>query len=283
VVEPYTKRMVAFLGAAQGASLVITSLAVARRCGLADEAIFVWSGASCDEVWYPIARPDLGCSAGAAAAGQAALQAGGVGIDDVELLDIYSCFPSALQIGAAALGIVPGDPRSLTVTGGLPYFGGPGNDYATHAIAEMVSRLRSGGGGSQSRSHGRLGLVTAVGWYLTKHAIGLYGTEPPPSGFVRGETATVQERIDAAALAVAPLGEPLEEEATVEASTVIYDRLGNPTSAPVIASLPDGRRVAATAQLDELPSIAGKWLVGARIALSQVAGGTGAHYRVIAA
>jgi acetyl-CoA C-acetyltransferase len=119
VVEPYTKRMVAFLGAAQGASLVITSLAVARRCGLADEAIFVWSGASCDEVWYPIARPDLGCSAGAAAAGQAALQAGGVGIDDVELLDIYSCFPSALQIGAAALGIVPGDPRSLSVTGGV--------------------------------------------------------------------------------------------------------------------------------------------------------------------
>jgi len=281
VVEPYTKRMVAFLGSAQGAAIVVSSLAVARRLGLGDDVIFVWSGAGCDDVWYPVARPDLGRSAGAAAAGRAVLRAAGVGIDDVELLDVYSCFPSALQMGAAALGIVPDDGRTLTVTGGLPYFGGPGNDYSTHAIAEIVERLRVGGGGQGS--NGRLGLVTAVGWYLTKHAVGLYGTEPPPSGFIPAETAAAQDRIDASALVYASLTESLDQEATVDASTVIYDRLGNPASAPVLATLNDGRRVAATAQLDELGSLAGRWLVGTRIAVRQAADGTPARYRVIAA
>lgn len=281
MVEPYTKRMVAFLGAAQGAALVVTSLAVARRFGLAAEAVFVWSGAGCDEVWYPIARPDLGRSAGAAAAGRAVLESAGVSIDDVELLDVYSCFPSALQIGAAALGIAADDSRPLSVTGGLPYFGGPGSDYTTHAIAEMVSRLRSPG--EPPGSHGRLGLVTAVGWYLTKHAVGLYGTEPAPSGFVPCETTADQERIDAGALPFAVLTESLQQEATVEASTVVYDRLASPTAAPVVATLRDGRRVAAMAQLDELTSVAGRWLVGARIAVQQVGDGTAARYRVIAA
>ena len=281
VVEPYTKRMVAFLGAAQGAAVIVASLAVARRFGLAAEAVFVWSGARCDEVWYPIARPDLGRSAGVAAAGRAVLGAGGVGIDDVELLDIYSCFPSALQIGAAALGIAPDDSRALTVTGGLPYFGGPGSDYATHAIAEMVTKLRSSG--VVPGRDRRLGLVTAVGWYLTKHAVGLYGSEPPPSGYLPGDTGADQERIDASALAFAVLGESFQQEATVEASTVIYDRLGNPVGAPVIATLRDGRRVAAAAQLDELASLAGRWLVGARIAVGQLGDGTAARYRVITA
>jgi len=281
VVEPYTKTMVAFLGAAQGAAVVVTSLAIARRVGLAAEAVFIWSGAACDEVWYPVARPDLGRSDGATVAGRAALGAGGVGIDDVELLDIYSCFPSALQLGAAALGIAPEDPRSLTVTGGLPYFGGPGNNYATHAIAELVLGLRSLG--SEGPDKARLGLVTAVGWYLTKHAVGLYGTEPPPNGFRVAETCSHQERVNASALPFVSLCESLVREAVVEASAVIYDRKGDPVAAPVVATLSDGRRIAAAAQLDELPALAGKWLVGARVAVEQVGGKTSARYRVLTA
>ncbi len=281
VTEPYTKTMVAFLGAAQGAAVVVTSLSVARRLGLDADAVFVWSGAACNEVWYPIARPDLGRSEGATVAARAALHAGGVGIDEVELLDVYSCFPSALQMGAAALGVAPGDPRSLSVTGGLPYFGGPGNNYATHAIAETVRGLRSCGSGHGGKA--QLGLVTAVGWYLTKHAVGLYATEPPPAGFHVGETCADQERIDASALRFVSLNESLASEAIVDASSVVYDRKGDPVAAPVIATLSEGRRIAAAAQLDELPAVAGKWLVGARIAVEQVGGKTAARYRVLTA
>ena len=53
---------------------------------------------------------------------------------------------------------------------GLPYHGGPGNNYSTHAIACMVERLRARPGAS--------GVVTGVGWYLTKHSVGVYSSAP---------------------------------------------------------------------------------------------------------
>ena len=82
----------------------------------------------------------------------------------------------------------PDDARGLTVTGGLPYFGGPGNNYSLHAIATMVERLRERGG---------TGLVSAMGWYATKHAVGIYGAAPPAEGWRRGDTAEAQRAIDA--------------------------------------------------------------------------------------
>src|SRR5438105_3874140 len=103
------------------------------------------------------------------AAARAVFCLAGVGIDDVAHVDLYSCFPSAVQIGAAELGLgLAETDRPLTVTGGLSFAGGPGNNYSTHAIATMVERLRD--------DPGAMGLVTALGWYLTKHAVGLYST-----------------------------------------------------------------------------------------------------------
>ncbi len=159
VCEPYTKLMTAFLGSDQGAAVIVCSLAAAQRAGVADRAVFIWSGAGATDVRFPTARPDPGRSPAIAAAGQAALAAassaaGGVaagragggraplGIDDIEVLDIYSCFPSAVELAIEALGIAPDDHRSLTVTGGLPYFGGPGNNYTTHGIGTVTDRLR---------------------------------------------------------------------------------------------------------------------------------------------
>ena len=49
-------------------------------------------------------------------------------ISEIDAFDIYSCFPSAIQIACDEIGLDIDDPRNLTVTGGLPYFGGPGNN-----------------------------------------------------------------------------------------------------------------------------------------------------------
>ena len=73
--EPYTKLMTAFLGSDQGAALVVCSLAAARRAGVADRAVFIWSGADAVDVRSPTARPDPGRSPAIEAAGQAALAA----------------------------------------------------------------------------------------------------------------------------------------------------------------------------------------------------------------
>ncbi|HEX3461220.1 MAG TPA: hypothetical protein VHT49_09970 [Acidimicrobiales bacterium] len=256
VCEPYTKRMTAFLGSDQGAALVVCSLAEARRAGVAERSVFIWSGAGAIDVRFPVARPDPGRSPAIAAAGRALFEAVGLGIDDVDVLDIYSCFPSAVELACDALGLTLDDPRGLTSTGGLPYFGGPGNNYTTHGIASVTSRLRlednvtTGG-------RPRLGLATGLGWFITKHALGLYGSEPPRDGFRPGDTVDDQARIDASAVETA-LQVPDPTAATVVAVTVIRDHQGTSTGAPVIARLPDGRQVAAAPADDEVTSEMGR-------------------------
>ncbi|MGH9096723.1 MAG: acetyl-CoA acetyltransferase, partial [Acidimicrobiales bacterium] len=266
VCEPYTKRMTAFLGSDQGAALVVCSLAAARRAGVADRAVFIWSGSSAVDVRFPASRPDPGSSPAIAAAGRALFEPADLGIDDVEVLDIYSCFPSAVALATDALGLRGDDARGLTSTGGLPYFGGPGNNYTTHGIAAVTSRLRrtdsgsdsgSGPGADSAGGGPRLGLATGLGWFVTKHALGLYGSSPPPGGFHLGDTSEDQRRIDASAAEMA-LQVPEPTPATVVALTVIRDHLGTATGAPVIARLPDGRQLAAAPADDEVTSEIGR-------------------------
>jgi acetyl-CoA C-acetyltransferase len=277
VAEPYLKTMVAFLGGAQAAAVVVTSLAVARALRLDDGCLFVWSAASANEVWFPMARPDLGGAPALEAAASAALGAAGIGVDDVSAFDLYSCFPSAVQIAAASLGLRldldhPEEMRPITVTGGLPYFGGPGNNYSTHAVAAMFDLFRSSTGLSGAGNGPRLGLITGVGWYLTKHSVGVYGSAPPPQGYAPVDTSTAQALIDASALPFVAAGEEVAAEGTVDASTVIYDRDGRPTAAPVVATLQDGRRVVAAASPRGAEDAAGTFLVGARIRVEGAAG-----------
>jgi acetyl-CoA C-acetyltransferase len=251
VCEPYTKRMTAFLGSDQSAALIVCSLAEARRAGVADRAVFVWAGAEAVDVRFVASRPDPGRSPAIRAAGSALFDAATVaagrtlGVDDLARTDLYSCFPSAVQMAAEALGIALDDARGLTVTGGLPYFGGPGNNYTTHGIATLCDLLREGGGGT------RLGLATGLGWFVTKHALGLYGTTPPPSGFHRGDTSAAQAAIDASAVEVAE-GLDAPEAATVVAATVWRDNNGTAAGAPVVARLADGRQMAVAPADDDV-------------------------------
>ena len=117
-----------------------------------------------------MSRQDLGASPAARLACREALGAAHVTLDDIALFDLYSCFPIAVFNVCDGLGLSPQDPRGLTVTGGLPYFGGPGNSYSTHAIASMVEKLRE--------RRDTFGLVGANGGHMSKYAVGVYSTRP---------------------------------------------------------------------------------------------------------
>ncbi len=270
VAEPYTKLMSAFLGSDQAAAIVVTSLAAARAAGVADSAIFICSGADASDVWFPSARPDPGVSPGIRAAGTHALEAAGIGLDDVSLIDFYSCFPSAVEMAIEALGLSEDDSRGFTVTGGLPYFGGPGNNYTTHAIATMASELHQSRAASGGTGGTAFGLVSGLGWYATKHSYGVYATTPPPGGFKVGDTSSDQAAIDATEVPVRS-GESVDGDllrsAVVVAGTVVYDRNGDPVSAPVFARLADGSHVVAKAHGEEMAHLAGADLVGREIAI----------------
>ena len=134
--------------------------------------VFPYAGTDAHDTYAIGERAELHRSPAIRIAGQRALELADVGIDDIDLIDLYSCFPSAVQVAATELGLPLGDHgRPLTVTGGLTFAGGPWNNYVTHSIATMAERLVA--------NPGQRGLITANGGYLTKHSFGVYGTEPP--------------------------------------------------------------------------------------------------------
>jgi len=172
VTFPYTKRMCANLGVDQAAALLMCSYGTAVDAGVPpDRLVHPLAGADVHDHFFVTERHSLGEAPGIGVAGRAALDAAGLSLDDVDRFDLYSCFPSAVQMAMGALGLVGpagGDERPLTVTGGLAFAGGPGSNYASHSIAGMVEACRT--------DPGSVGLVTALGWYATKHAVGLYST-----------------------------------------------------------------------------------------------------------
>ncbi|HYF47746.1 MAG TPA: hypothetical protein VD926_16135, partial [Acidimicrobiales bacterium] len=232
---PYTKRMNSYEMLDQAAALLVCSAEKAEALGIEhDRWVFPQSGAEAKDPYVSLRR-SLHESPSMTAAGRTALAlADVVDIDNVAHLDLYSCFPSAVQLAARALGIDPDDERDLTVTGGMSFAGGPWNDYVTHAIATMVEVLRE--------HPGELGLVSANGGLASKEAFGIYGTMPPEQGF---RFAEAQEEIDARP------GRELvtdhEGRVTIEAYTVMHDRDGSPERAIAATLTTDGARAWATA------------------------------------
>ncbi len=238
---PYPKYMNAIMEVDQAAAVLMTSVAGARTLGVDPSRwVYLWGAADANDLWFVSDRVNYFSSPAIRLAGQKALAMAGVGIDRIDYVDLYSCFPSAVQIGRDMLGIAADDPRPLTVTGGLPYHGGPGNNYTTHAVATMLEKLRA--------APGATGLVTGLGWYVTKHSVGVYSAAPPDRPWAREDPAVYQadlDRMPHPTLATAPQG-----HGQIETYTVLHDRDGTPVSGIVIGRLTDGRRFLANTPED---------------------------------
>ena len=175
-----------------------------------------------------VQRPDLGRSVVARLAGQRAMALAEVGPDDLDHLDLYSCFPAAVQITAGELGI-PLD-RQLTVTGGMTFAGGPLNSYVLHAMATMAEVLRN--------DPAAIGLVTSVSGFLTKFGAGVWSTDPARRGGWRHEDVTAEA--DALEAPMPDTDDPGADVAVV-AGTVTHARDGTRTRVEVVET-PQGVR-----------------------------------------
>lgn len=227
--SPYTKHMVSNPDLDAAAGLILVAAGRAAAEGIArDRWVFPWSGSDGTDPYLSL-RPSFTGSAAIRVAGGTALDLAGVDVDDLAHLDIYSCFPSAVEIACAELGI--GLDRQLTVYGGLCFAGGPWNNPVSHALATMVGVLRD--------DPGSIGLVTANGGQIQKHAFGVYSSEPPRSGSF--QHSHPQFAIDAAEPARDVVEEP-EGPGKIEAWTVMHERDGSMARGHAAVLLPDGRR-----------------------------------------
>jgi acetyl-CoA C-acetyltransferase len=241
VAYPYPKFMNAIMEVDQGAAVLMTTAAEARRMQVPESRwIHVHGGGDVHDLWYVRDRVDYHSSLGMSVAFEEALTQAGIEASALGPVDLYSCFPVAPQLAARILGFPTDGSRPLTVTGGLPYFGGAGNDYAMHAIATMVERLRA--------APATLGLVSALGWYMTKHAVGGYGAATPSRPWERPPRAPLQARVDATPHPMCV--ERAEGRAPIETYTVLHDRDGVAHDAIIVARLENGTRVFANVEPD---------------------------------
>jgi acetyl-CoA C-acetyltransferase len=232
VATPYTKLMTAIMDVDMAAAVLLSTEERADALGVpAEKRVYLRGVGAADDPSTMAARPEPWRSPAMELAMARAL--GPASIDDVAHLDLYSCFASSLSFARDALGI--GDDRDLTVTGGLPYHGGPGSNYDTHALAAMAEALR--------RDPGALGLISGIGMHMTSHSAVLLSTRPgppaPADSAANPPSATV------------PVVSDADGTARVLTFSTVYSREG-PDWTALICDLPDGSRC--YARLDEPPA-----------------------------
>jgi acetyl-CoA C-acetyltransferase len=227
---PYRKVMNSNNQVNLAAALVMCSVEKAEALGVPrDRWVFPWSGTDYHEHQFVSNRWSFAETPAVRLGGERALRLAGLDVDDVSLVDLYSCFPSAVQLGAASLGLDL--TRQLTLTGGLSFAGGPWNNYVMHSIATAMMRLRE--------QPGEHALIWANGGYATKHAFGTYAATPPPSGFKYDSPQSEVDTLPKRELAV---GDDAQGVSTIEAYTVMHDRNGAPERLIAAALLDDNRR-----------------------------------------
>lgn len=247
---PYTKYMVSIMDVDMSAALLLASHECADALAVsADDRVYLRGTAYATDPVYVAEHPDLWRSPAMESGSAAALAAAGVGIDDVAHLDLYSCFGSSVNFARDALGLAHDDPRGFTVTGGLPYHGGAGSDYVTHSIATMARRLRA--------DPGTVGLVSGVGMHMTKHAFGVYSTEPgpasPPPEMPEPERVPIVDRHEGAAV--------------VAAYSVVHGADGAPEWGVAVCDVPAGRCYARIDDHERLEAAEVEELVGSTVTL----------------
>jgi acetyl-CoA C-acetyltransferase len=210
LATPYTKLLCSQWNVDEAVALLFAAAEVADADGLArDGWTFPVMAAESNHMTVMPARAELHRSPATGLLGNSVHEHVGVHPADADHLDLYSCFPAAVQVQARELGIDVG--RPLTVTGGMTFFGGPLNSYVLHAIATVAERLRDTGG---------VGITTAVSGMLTKTGLGVWSSSPPVDPFRAIDVSAAAEQ----ATELQPFEPDLVGGGRVVGATVVHDR-----------------------------------------------------------
>jgi acetyl-CoA C-acetyltransferase len=230
---PYTKFMCSIMEVDQAAALFLTDVQTAKDLGVPqDKWIYLLGSGDAYDHWHVSERVNFYSSPSVKAAAGGALDLAGVTLEEIDYFDFYSCFPCAPRITRNMLKISDDDARPLTITGGMPYFGGPGNNYSLHAICNMVALLR--------QDPEKIGMIQALSWFISKHSVGIYSgatrrkfLSPPSSEKYRKTLKQLKRPC---------VVEEATGRAVVETYSIFHDSAGEPINAVIIGRLDDGTR-----------------------------------------
>lgn len=234
---PYTKLMNPLITADLGAAVLLMVEEKAKRYSLTGKRpVYSWGGGYAeDRQRFLIEKSDFTSSLPLKAAADKAMRRCGLLLEEIECFDFYSCFPSSVSIALKMLRLSENDPRPLTLTGGLGFFGGPGNNYSLHAVATLADAIASG----QVNN----GMITALGWFMHKHAAGIYGGEPLDTDLSQQDLEDERDY----RVGNPPLDAVAETsgDGVIETYTVIHSRDGAPSYAILYGKTEKGLRFVA--------------------------------------
>ena len=236
VCYPFTKRMVSNFYVDQSAAVIMTSEDFAEEIGIDNDLwVYPMGGADLDNIFAISQRPRLYDSPAIREASKYALEKAGLTLDDIDVFDLYSCFPCMVEIARKEIGIPEDDKRDLTITGGLSFFGGPFSSYSLHSIVTAVDLI-------QSNPSMKI-MVLANGGYNTSQSFGIYGKDRPAKSWLENDYEKLQEEIEAEALPEA-IAEA-NGNFIIEAYTFIYNRQGQIERGLTIGHMENGSRALA--------------------------------------
>lgn len=254
---PYTKHEVAVMDVDMSAALLLATAEKADALGVDEsQRLYLTGWAFAEDPGSIAERADLSRSVAMAVTAGHALRAAGAGIDDIDVFDLYSCFPSSVRLACDGLGMSLDDPRGLTVTGGLPYAGGPASGYQMHALASAFDRLRERPGRA---------LITGVGMHMAKHVAGVWSSSPTVA--VPPDPIAMQNEVNAAQPRC-PLLTTWSGAGTVCAYTVAHGRDGAPQQGLLILDTEEGRALARVHEPDLLEDAESQELVGVNVTVT---------------
>jgi len=235
IAYPYTKRMNAIMDVDQAAAIVVVSEKFMDEHGLRNRSAAVLGGSGAEDPWFVSERTTYAQSPAMKQAFGTTLDQAGITAEEIDGFDLYSCFPSAIELALSALGVDPQDDRPFSLTGGLAFAGGPGNAYVLHSLACALDRIRS---------HPKSKLfVTGVGMSNTKHAATVLGhANHIPSKAKGGPLYREETGIEPVAMT-----EQASGDAKIVTYTIEYDRDGTPVNDIIVLDMPNGTRTLANA------------------------------------
>jgi len=245
IITPYTKLLIAKDRVNQGAAVIMSTVGKAKELGIEEDKWVYLHGYANTNDRVLLERTSLSQSAGMEQSLKGALTNAGKERNDIEYLDIYSCFPIVVSEAKRILEISDGDKRRLTQTGGLPFFGGPGNNYSMHAIASLIEKLRI--------DRGSFGLIYANGGWMSKHSTGIYSTQPIIEEWKASDSTPFQIKVDHTPKV--EIARKPEGEAILESYTIHYFK-GFPMKAIIIGCLKGtNERFIASTQLADTETV----------------------------
>lgn len=243
IAFPYTKYMNSFITVDQGAAVILMSadLAESRGAARGRTVYFCGGGYAEDRQPYMIQKSDFTVSPPLKAAVDKALDRSGMTIGEIDCFDLYSCFPCAVSIAKKMMGLSGQDQRPMSLTGGLGFFGGPGNNYNLHAVATLCDMI------SENRT--TTGLVTALGWFMQKHAAGIYSARAPRNALDDHHLQDLSDSL--AGPEPVDIDEDPKGQGIIETYTVVYRRDRSPDYGVIYGRTKAGKRFIAKSVQDE--------------------------------